>query len=124
MHDHDQHFADLRARYGETLGIDSSGDTATWRVAVAGEVDDITSTQLHKAVVDVLRHHRPRRIEMDLRQVAFLDSVGIRTLLMCHSDAEQVNCQLRITDASPMVYRVLEITSLLDHLRVSAAPQL
>jgi anti-anti-sigma factor len=122
MHDHDQTFADPRAECAETLDIDSRGDTETWRVALAGEVDAITGTQLHEAVVDVLRHHCPRRIEMDLRKVAFLDSVGIMTLLSCHSDAEQVNCQLRITDASPMVHRVLEITCLLDHFRVTAVP--
>jgi len=91
---------------------------------VAGEVDAVTGMQLHEAVVDVLNRHGPRRLEMDLCRVAFLDSAGIRTLLVCHSDAERATCQLRITDASPMVYRVLEITGLLDHLRVAAAPQL
>ena len=112
-------FADRPDRYAEALDIDSGGDGERWRLAVAGEVDAVTGTQLREAVVDVLRRHCPRRLEMDLRRVAFLDSAGIRTLLLCHSEAERVTCQLRITDASPMVYRTLEITGLLVHLCVA-----
>jgi anti-anti-sigma factor len=110
--------------YADTLEIHCIGDTATWRLVVAGEVDAVTGTQLHRTLLDVLRHHRPRQVEIDLHDVAFLDSGGIRTLVSCHCDAEQLECELRITDVSPMVYRVLEITGLLDHLRVTAAQPL
>jgi anti-anti-sigma factor len=119
----DRPFADLYDRYAETLAIDSSGDTETWRVVVAGEVDAITVAQLHEAVDEILQHPCPRQIEVDLHKVTFLDSVGIRILLLCHSGAERADCQLPITDASPVVHRVLEITGLLDHFAVTAAPQ-
>ena len=52
---------------------------------------------------------------MDLSGVSFLDSSGIRALLLCHADAEQASCRMTITDAHRMVYQVLEITCLLDH---------
>jgi anti-anti-sigma factor len=112
---------DLEDRYAETLDIDSSGDTQTWRLAVAGEVDAITGAQLHDAVMDVLCDPCPRHIAMDLHDVTFLDSSGIRTLLQCHTDAEQAHCHLQITDASAMVYGVLEVTGLLAYFHLTTA---
>jgi anti-anti-sigma factor len=97
-------------------------DTEPPRMVVFGELDELSADRLQKAVGDVLRHHRPRCIEMDFHGVTFLDSVGIRTLLFCQADARQVDCQIRLTSPEPMVYQVLQITGLLDHFGL-AAPQ-
>src|ERR671921_748747 len=75
-------------------------------ITVAGEIDSLNAAQLHAAVLGVLRE-RPRHIEVDLRGVTFLDSAGIRTLLLCHTAAQHMNCRLTLTDAHPMAYRVL-----------------
>jgi anti-anti-sigma factor len=95
-------------------------DTEPARMFVFGELDAVNADQLQKAVVDVLRHHRPSRIEMDLHGVSFLDSVGIRVLVLCQADARQVDCQIRFTNPQPMVYRVLQITGLLEHFGLAA----
>jgi anti-anti-sigma factor len=84
------------------------------RVVVAGELDDTTVTSLHRAVVELLRHDVPGRVDVDLADVTFLDTCGIRTLLACLVDARQVGCELRLTDPQPLVYRVLRIVGLLD----------
>jgi anti-anti-sigma factor len=90
-------------------------DTDTPRMLVFGELDAVDADRLQTAVVDVLRQHRPSRIELDLHGVTFLDSAGIRALLLCQADARQVDCQIRLTNPHPMVYRVLQITGLLEH---------
>jgi anti-anti-sigma factor len=85
------------------------------RMVVSGEIDALTAAQLQKAVVDVLRHQRPAGIEMDLSGVTFLDSAGIRALVLCQADARQVECQITLTNPQPIVYRTLQITGLLEH---------
>jgi anti-anti-sigma factor len=97
-------------------------DTEPPRMFVFGEVDALTAGQLQQAVVEVLRQQRPNGIEMDLHGVAFLDAAGIRALLLCQADARQVDCQITLTNPQPVVYRVLQITGLLEHLGLTGPP--
>ena len=99
--------------------VDRSDERRLQRIIVAGELDALSATKLQKTVLDVLRRQRPRRVEINLRGVIFLDSAGVRTLVSCHSDAQQADCQLTVTDPHPMAYRVLQITGLLDHFGVT-----
>ena len=99
--------------------LQRDGDTEPPRMVVSGEVDAVSAAQLQKAVVGVLRQHRPSRIDLDFDQVTFLDSAGIRALVLCHADAKQVDCKLMVTRPRHMVYRVLEITGLLEYLCVT-----
>ena len=92
------------------------------RMLVFGEVDALSAGQLHKAVGDVLRDQRPRRIEMDLHGVSFLDSAGIHTLVLCQADAEQVDCRITLSKPQPVVYRVLQVTGLLEHFGLTTPP--
>jgi anti-sigma B factor antagonist len=85
------------------------------RMVVFGDVDEVNAARLHRDLIDVLRHHRPTRIEMDFHAVPFLNSVGIRVLLLCEADARQLGCGITITDPHPAAYRVLQLTGLLDH---------
>jgi anti-anti-sigma factor len=103
------------------IGIDRRGDTPTQRITVAGDVDAVSAGDLHQAVIGVLRRQPPERIEIDLHRVTFLDSAGIRALLLCHRDAQSVDCRLTLTDPPPMAYRVLQITGLLDHFGLAEA---
>jgi anti-sigma B factor antagonist len=90
-------------------------DSEPPRIVVFGELDEVSGGQLQKAVVDVLRHRRPSCIEIDVHGVTFLDSAGIRTLVLSQADARQLGCHIRVTKPQPIVYRVLEITGLLEH---------
>jgi anti-anti-sigma factor len=103
------------------IGIDRRADTPTQRITVAGDLDALNAGDLHQAVNDVLRRQQPQHIEIDLRRVTFLDSAGIRALLLCHHDAHGVDCRLTLTGPQPMAYRVLQITGLLDHFGLGAA---
>ena len=88
------------------------------RMVVSGEVDAVAAVVLHKAVVDALRHHRPRCIELDVAGVTFLDAGGTSALVLCQADARQVDCRIRLVHPQPAVYRVLKMTGLLEHFSV------
>jgi anti-sigma B factor antagonist len=95
-------------------------DTGPSRMVVFGELDALSADRLQQAVTDVLRRQRPRCIQMDFHGVTFLDSVGIRALVLCQADARRVDCQIRLINPHPMVYRVLQITGLLEHFGLTA----
>jgi hypothetical protein len=63
------------------LAVDIGGSDPTRRprITLAGEIDTLSAPAVHKAVLDLLRRRLPRRIEIDLHRVTFLDSTGIRT---------------------------------------------
>jgi anti-anti-sigma factor len=99
--------------------LDRCDESRVQRITIAGELDTISATDLQKTVIDVLRRERPRRVEINLRGVTFLDSAGLRALVSCHYDAQQLGCRLTVTDPHPTAYRVLQITGLLDHFGVT-----
>jgi anti-sigma B factor antagonist len=114
--------AQLDHRFSLLLDLDGGRNPGVPRVVLSGEVDALNADQLRDAVVEVLSGHRPGHIEIDLDGVTFLDSAGIRALVGCHADAEQAECRLTVTAPRPAVYRVLEITGLLEHLGVTRSP--
>jgi anti-anti-sigma factor len=109
---------DTQREYLPDLLIDA--DTAPPAMIVSGDLDAVNADLLRTAVADVLRRHRPEHIDMDMHGVTFLDSAGIRALLLCQSDAQRADCRITLTRPCPGVYRVLEVTGLLDHFGLPA----
>ncbi|MFI5911786.1 STAS domain-containing protein [Dactylosporangium sp. NPDC051541] len=85
-------------------------------VAVAGEIDQLTAASLHAAFAAVLHEPAPERVELDLAEVTFIESTGVRTLLTGAVMAQRAGCDLRVVRSSPVVHRILRICGLLDVL--------
>jgi anti-anti-sigma factor len=100
-----------------TVRCGAHGEPAS--MAVFGDLDAVTADRLQDAVADLLSRHRPRLISMDMAGVPFLDSAGIRALLRSAVAAEQVGSALTLAELRPTVYRVLQISGLLDHFGVT-----
>jgi anti-anti-sigma factor len=86
--------------------LTSGGDGTD--VAVAGEMDLATSGPLGSALTEVLET-RPRTVRIDLAEVSFLDSSGIRCLVEVAERAAGVGSHLVVRNPTPMVLRVFEI---------------
>ena len=82
--------------------------------SVAGELDCDSSPDLENAITDVVATHRSASLIMDLDQLTFCDSTGIRTLLCLWQQARQRNTRMSISRASPSVQRVLVITGVVS----------
>jgi anti-anti-sigma factor len=118
-----EHLFDSQSGSPPSLLVDlHCRDSGPPRMFVFGELDAVSAGQLQKAVVDVVRDQRPSCLEMDLHGVSFLDSAGIRALVLCHADAQQMDCRIRLTKPQPAVYRVLQITGLLEHFGLTEPP--
>jgi anti-anti-sigma factor len=116
------HMFDVQSdgRFSLLVSPDDGTDTDATQVILSGEVDALSADLLTETVADILSRRRPRRVEIDLDGVTFLDSAGIKAMLRCHADAQQADCRLALTAPRAMVYRVLEITGLLEHFGVQA----
>jgi anti-anti-sigma factor len=101
----------------QNLVVDQVCDsaTATVRMTMTGELDAITAGPVHQVVLEALRQHRPTHIELDVAGITYLDSAGIRALVLCQDDARHVGCDIAVINATAGIYRVLEITGLVDH---------
>jgi anti-anti-sigma factor len=62
-----------------TVEIGTSTD-GTLVVRPHGNLDDADAVDLQRALVHVIRHHRPLRLVLDLREVAELDPINLGTL--------------------------------------------
>ncbi len=89
------------------------------RVCLSGEIDLSTSETVEVVITDALHSHSPRQVSVDLTQVRFIDASGIRALLCCRERAIEAGCGFALTNAQPIIYRVLEITGVLEALAVT-----
>ncbi len=107
----------------QLVSLHHTSATGPIQMVISGEMDSVNADRLRRAVIDALRDLRPRQIKLDLEGVTFLDSAGIRALLMCKSDAERADSKIRLTRISDRVYQVLAITGLCDHFELTTEPQ-
>jgi len=77
---------------------------------VRGEVDLTTAGRLRSSIEAALA--AAPRVELDLHQVVFMDSSGVRVLIQTFQQATQSGEVLELLDPSPCVQRLMSITGL------------
>jgi anti-anti-sigma factor len=97
------------------------GDVRTGEVravAVRGEVDLATATDL-ESVVRAALEEAPDGVVLDLAQLTFIDSSGLRALVALAKDAESRGTTLSLRNLPRHAQRVLELTGLGDWFEVT-----
>lgn len=79
-------------------------------VHVAGRVDSNTAPRLEERLAALL-HEGPSRLVINLREVDFLSSAGLRVLLSASRTARQNGGDVHLSEVSSQVARLLELTS-------------
>ncbi len=93
------------------FSLDVRAGEARTEVCVAGEVDLTTADELSEAVRTGLASGA---VLVDLRQVTFMDSAGVRALNTALREAAARGRELRLCDGlQPAVLQVLEMTGML-----------
>ena len=85
-------------------------------VVVTGEVDLSSSPAVESAISDAVAADGVTSIEVDLSEVRFLDSSGIRLLLKGRRSADARGRTYRVTGANGIARQVLELTGVWAHL--------
>ncbi len=84
-------------------------------VALAGEIDLACEATLRQVLADVVAGH-PETIAVDLTNVSFLDSTGIRQLVIAANAASESGSKLVVRHCTETIERTLEICGLRDRL--------
>jgi anti-anti-sigma factor len=91
------------------------------RIKVGGEIDSAVADQLADAIVAVLTDGA-QRVVVDLTDVWFLDSSGVRALLVGHKFASEHEQTMTVQNPTRRVHRVLDMGGVL-WLLTTTAPQ-
>jgi len=90
----------------------SSFDDGVVQIQLRGEIDVDTAHEVREAIAAVLAKGRPSRIELNLRLVGFIDSMGISAMVSGRQTAEVSGVRLVVTEPSRFVHRQLWVTGL------------
>src|SRR5258706_16485150 len=93
------------------LAIEILVDGARAQINVAGELDMTSAPRLIAAVHDVAASPI-QRIDLNCERVSFLDSAGVRALIVGHNEAGRMSVDLALVEPSRPVARILELTGL------------
>ena len=93
-------------------------DDAETVVAISGELDMSNADQLADSVTDELGK-RPARVVLDLADLTFCDSMGLRTFLLLSRSAETQQTYLTLRNPSPSFTRMVAITGVESALNIS-----
>lgn len=102
----------------DTLDIRSEQRGQILVISVAGSLDALTASQA-KDYIGTQFEGGQRRIVLDLGQVDFMSSSGIRVLLELLKVGRGLGGDLRVAAPQPGVQRTLEISGLVRVLSVS-----
>lgn len=100
-----------------SLEIDHARDGDRAVITLAGELDLATAPELETALAEALDGgDRPAQLVVDLRALGFMDSTGLRVLLVTHARAAEEGWDFALVRGSEAVQRVFEITRMSERL--------
>ena len=109
---------DASALVDSTLTVQVTYHDDVTRLSAAGEIDASSAHTFEAAAVQAMAE-QPRLVEVDLTEVGFIDSSGLRSIISLSNRARERQVEVTITGMSAATRRVLEITGLIDTLRRS-----
>jgi anti-anti-sigma factor len=86
-----------------------------------GELDISTATRLEDDLQRI-EAERPELIVLDLKELSFMDSTGLRLLITADARAREGGRELAIVQGNDMVQRVLRLTRLDERLHIVEDP--
>ncbi len=86
-------------------------------LTLIGELDPHTAPMLDEEIAGV-RAEGTTAVVLDLGGLGFMDSSGLRVIIAANADLEEQGGSLSLRAPSDTVRRLLEITGLVDHIRI------
>jgi anti-sigma B factor antagonist len=84
-------------------------------LVLTGELDAASAPTLATTVAHI-RMDRSTQVILDLRKLSFIDSTGIRVVLVTRELCAECGCEFSLVPGPPRVRRVFEVCGLLDRL--------
>jgi len=98
----------------QRLKIVVRGEGGRQRICLSGGLDVATAPKVEHAV----ERHLPDAIEivLDLHELSFMDSMGLRAILTCKELCRRDGCAFALTHGPPQVQRLFETCGLLERM--------
>lgn len=90
-------------------------------ITLAGELD-MANAPLLQSTVESEELSSTKTVVLDLQQLTFVDSTGLRIILAARELCWRRGQELAITPGSQQVQRLLSVTGVSEHLRTIATP--
>jgi anti-sigma B factor antagonist len=104
------------------FSVEERNEGSSWVLAASGELDLRTSPELEERLGRVWASGAELVI-LDLRQIEFMDSTGLRVLLGAHQRAQETSRRFALVRGADQVERVLTLTGVRDMLTIVDAPE-
>jgi anti-anti-sigma factor len=114
MHRNDMPSSELAGE--PTLVISSHSDEKAAVIALAGELDLDGTARFQEAILDALATGTIESLQLDLKELRFIDSSGLQAILRAKQSADQAGIDARVVAVSPTVERVIDMAGLSDVL--------
>jgi len=101
--------------------IDSHDRDGVTHVALAGEFD-LAAIEQFESAIGKLEAEQPPAMVIDLSELRFMDSSGLRALVMADQRARNAGRRLAIVPGPPPIRHVFEITQLEGRLDLIESP--
>ncbi len=83
------------------------------RIMISGELDMATVDKFIGFFSDFFQSDNPKSMEIDLAELRFSDSTGVRSLMTVINLARQKDREISIRNIDPLIYEILETTGIL-----------
>ncbi len=105
----------------ERLGIEISRDGGMVVITLQGELD-LASAEVFSAQLDGASSGDASAIVVDLSELEFMDSTGLRTILAAQQRCGEHGRRFAVVPGSRQVARLLEVARVEDHLHLISSP--
>jgi anti-sigma B factor antagonist len=95
----------------ELLTVATKSDSTETVVAISGELD-ASGTEWFGACIGAVLDKHPGTMTIDARGLTFMDSSGLRSLLLARAAADEAGVAFHISEPSSVVRRLAERTGL------------
>lgn len=95
-------------------------DAARHTLILKGELDLVCAPNLDGALQQLCTD-RTEALTLDLSEITFMDSTGLRAILLAEELCEKHDCKLVLIPGSRQVQRLFEVTGLLERLPFHAS---
>ncbi len=93
------------------LGLQHHSEARTHTVAATGELDLVEAPRLEQLVRELAGE--PVDLVLDVDELSFLDSTGVRAILVANQMVERSGGTMTVTLENPKVRRILEVSGLM-----------
>jgi anti-sigma B factor antagonist len=101
----------------EHLQVEVRNESDRVVLRLLGELD-LASAPLLQAAIEKVELDAAPLLVLDLDDLEFIDSTGLRIILAAHEHAQERGQMLALTRGSQQVQRLMSITRVGEHLRV------